>query len=69
MTFRLVQTKYDHVSERAYVELEANDDDGGEVRAVAIFSFRTKSKLTGREVEQEPVRKARHVLKRAGAAI
>jgi hypothetical protein len=69
MTFRIVQAKYDHVSERAYVELEANDDDGGEMRAVAIFFFRTKSKLTRRQFEQEVVRKARHVLKRAGAAI
>jgi hypothetical protein len=41
MAFKLVHAKYDRESERAYVELRDGDDDGGEILAVTIFSFRT----------------------------
>ena len=47
MAFKLVHAKYDRESERAYVELRDEDDDGGEILAVTIFSFRT----TARAVE------------------
>ena len=40
VTIRL--TPY-HDTERAYVELRANDDDGGEVIATAIFTFHSKA--------------------------
>jgi hypothetical protein len=41
---------------------------GGEMLASAIFSFRTCTSLTNREIEQEIVRKARHLLQRAAMA-
>jgi hypothetical protein len=68
MAFRLVHTRYDHETERAYVELRDADDDGGEMLATAIFSFRTTERLINRQIEQEIARKARHILKRAAAA-
>ena len=35
---------------------------------VAVFSFRTKERLTKKRIEEEVVRKARYVLKQAAAA-
>jgi hypothetical protein len=66
MAFKLV--KYDRESERAYVELRDEDDDGGEILAVTIFSFRTTARLSKQQIEQDIVRKARHILKRAAAS-
>ena len=68
MAFRLAQAKSDSHTQRAYVELRDDDDDGGEIIAVAIFSFRTTENLTKRRIEQEIVRKARHILRKAGLA-
>ena len=68
MVFRITHAKYDAHTERAYVELRDEDGDGGEMLAVAVFSFRTKSRLSKQEIEQEIVRKARYALKRAAAA-
>ena len=68
MLFRLVNAEYDSHTQRAYVEFRANDDDGGEIIATTIFSFRSSSKLSKPEIKQEIVRKARHALKRAAAA-
>ena len=68
MVFRIIHAKYDAHTERAYVELREEDRDGGEMLAVAIFSFRTKSRLSKQEIEQEIVRKARYALKRAAAS-
>ena len=68
MLFRLVNAEYDHDTERAYVELRADDGDGGEIIATAIFTFHSKAKLTKPQIKQEIVRKARHALKRAAAA-
>ena len=68
MLFRLVNAEYDHDTERAYVELRANDDDGGEIIATAIFTFHSKAKLTKPQIRQEMVRKARHALKKAAVA-
>jgi uncharacterized protein YuzE len=65
MAFRLVHAKYDPDTNRAYVELR-DADDGGEAIATAIFSFRTTSNLTKRRIEQEVLRKARDIFKRAG---
>jgi uncharacterized protein YuzE len=68
MAFRLVHARYDPETERAYVELRDVDDDGGEMLATAIFSYRTTAKLSKQEINRDIVRKARHVLKRAAAA-
>lgn len=68
MAFRLAQAKYDPRTQRAYVELRDEDDDGGEIVAVTIFSYRTTENLTKRRIEQEIVRKARHILRKAGLA-
>ena len=65
----LFTPKYDRDTERAYVELRDEDDDGGEILAVAVFSFRTTTRLSKQQIEQDIVRKARHLLKRAGGAI
>jgi len=69
MAFRLVQTKYDRETERAYVELRDDDEDGGEMLAVAIFPLRTTAKLSKQQMEQDVLRKARYILKRAAAAV
>jgi len=68
MNFTLVRAEYDQDSERAYVELRARDDDGGDLIATAIFSFRTKAKLSKQEIKQDIIRKARHLFKRASVA-
>jgi hypothetical protein len=53
--------------ERAYVEFRGPDDDGGDAITTAIFSYRTSDRLTKKQVQEEVVRKARHLLKRAAA--
>jgi len=68
MNFTLVRAEYDQDTERAYVELRARDDDGGDLIATAIFSFRTKAKLSKQEIKQDIIRKARHLFKRASGA-
>jgi hypothetical protein len=69
MAFKLIHAKYDRRTERAYVELRDEDDDGGEILAVTIFSFRTTARLSKQQIEQDIVRKARHILKRAAVSI
>ena len=69
MVFKLVHAKYDRETERAYVELRDDDKDGGEALVVAIFSYRTTSRVSRAQIEQDIVRKARHLLKRAGTTI
>jgi hypothetical protein len=70
MDFRLVRAEYDRETERAYVELRAPDGDGGEAITTAIFSFRTTGALSKRQIEEDEdiVRKARHLLRRAAVA-
>ena len=68
MNFTLVRAEYDQDTERAYVELRARDDDGGDLIATAIFSFRTKARLSKQEIKQDIIRKARHLFKRASVA-
>jgi len=68
MLFRLVNTNYDRHTERGYVEFRGNDGDGGEIVIATILSFRSKSKLSKQEIQQEIVRKARYALKRAAGA-
>ena len=65
MTFRLHQAQYDDQTQRAYVEFRRGDGDGGEQLVVAVFTFRTKERLTRQRIKEEVVRKARHVLKGA----
>jgi hypothetical protein len=64
MAYRLAQAKYDPHTQRACVELR--DEDSDEVVAVAVFSFRSTANLTQRQIEQEIVRKARHIFRKVG---
>jgi hypothetical protein len=64
----LAQTKYDPNTQRAYVELKDQDDDGNVV-VVAIFSLRKTPGLTQRQIEQEIVRKALRLFKNAGGTL
>jgi hypothetical protein len=68
MMFMLLRAEYDRHTERAYVEFRAPDDDGGEAIATAIFSYRTSERLSKKQVQEEIVRKARHLLRRASTA-
>ena len=68
MNFTLLRAEYDRETQRAYVELRARDDDGGDSIATAIFSYRTTSRLSKQEIKQDIVRKARHLLRRAAVA-
>jgi hypothetical protein len=68
MLFRLVNAEYDPYTKRAYVEFRSPDNDGVEIIATTIFTFRSKTKLTKPQIRLEIVRKARHALKRAAAA-
>ena len=68
MAFKLVHAKYDRETERAF-ELRDEDDDGGDVLVVAIFSYRTTARLSKAQIEQDIVRKARHMMKGAAVAI
>jgi len=68
MNFVLLRAEYDRAKERAYVEFRGPDDDGGDSIATAIFSYRTCDKLTKKQTQEEIVRKARHLLRRAAAA-
>ncbi len=69
VAFRLVHAEYDRETQRAYVELRDTDDDGGETLAVAVFSYRTTSRLPRKQIEAEIVRKARHLLKKAASGL
>ena len=68
MTFVLLRAEYDRGKERAYVEFREPDGDRGDAITVTIFSYRTCDRLTKKQVQEEIVRKARHLLKRAAAA-
>jgi hypothetical protein len=68
MNFVLRQAQYDRAKERAYVEFRAPDDGGGDAITTAIFSYRTTERLRKKQVQEEVVRKARHLLKRAALA-
>jgi hypothetical protein len=49
MAFRLVHARYDRKIQRTYVEVREPDDDAGEMLAV-IFSFRTCTSITNRQI-------------------
>jgi hypothetical protein len=68
MNFMLVRAEWDRETQRAYVELRARDDDGGDSIVTAIFSYRTNSRISKLEVKQDIIRKARHMFKRASVA-
>lgn len=70
MHFRLVRTEYDRETARAYIELRTADADGGDAIATAIFSFTTNVGLSRQrlELEEDILRKARHLLRRAATA-
>ena len=69
INFRLHQAQYDNRSKRAYVEFRRGDGDGGEQLVVAVFTFRSKERLSKQRIREEVVRKARHVLKGAALAV
>ena len=69
MSARLANTQYDRETQRAYVELRAPDSDGGEILAVAIFSFQTKTIFSQEELERDLVRKARYIFKNAALGL
>ena len=68
MDFKLIRAEYDRDTGRAYVELGARDDDSGDAIATTIFSFRTTASLSKRQIEEDIVRKARHLLRLAAVA-
>ena len=68
MNFTLIRAEYDKQTERAYVELRAPDDDGGESIVTAIFSYRATATYSKHELKQDIVRKARYMFRRAGVA-
>jgi hypothetical protein len=69
MDFKLIRAEYDRETERAYVELRAPDDDGrGGAIAAAIFSLRSTAALSKRQIEEDIMRKARHLLRWAAVA-
>ena len=53
MNFILIRAEWDRETERAYVELRARDDDGGESIVTAIFSYRTTSRISKHELKQD----------------
>jgi hypothetical protein len=61
MMFRLLRAEYDRETHRAYIELRAPDDDGGDAITVVIFSFKTTANLSKQQVKEDMVRKARHL--------
>jgi hypothetical protein len=68
MNFILIRAEYDKETGRAYVELRAPDDDGGEGIVTAIFSYRTTALFSKPELKRDIVRKAGHMFKRAGVS-
>jgi hypothetical protein len=68
MDFKLIRAEYDRETERAYVELRAPDDDGRGAIAAAIFSLRSTAALSKRQIEEDIMRKARHLLRWAAVA-
>jgi len=53
--FRLQRAEYDRETQRAYVELRAPDDDGGDAITTVIFSFRTTASLSKQEMKRDIV--------------
>src|SRR6476646_4594417 len=69
MIFRLHQAQYDNRSKRDYVEFRRTDGDSGDQLVVAVFTFRTKERLSKLRIREEVVRKSRLVLKGALLAL
>ena len=63
-----VLLRYDRAKERAYVEFRARDEDGGDAITTALFSYKTVERLSKKQLQEEIVRKARYLLKRAAVA-
>jgi len=62
----LERAEYDAQTKRAYVQFRGRDSDS---IATIIFSYRTTQRLTKSQLQNEVVRLARHVLKKAAAAV
>ena len=67
MNFTLIRAEYDQDTERAYVELRALDDDGGDTSRPPS-SPTGEQPLSKHETKQDIIRKARHLFKRASVA-
>ena len=61
----LKRAEYDAKTKRAYVEFRARN---GDAIATTIFSYNTTEKLSKGRLQEEVVRMARQVLKKAAAA-
>lgn len=53
MAYRLVHTNTTHKPDELTFEMRDTDPDGGEMVVTAIFSLRTLSPLTNRQLEWE----------------
>src|SRR5262249_59654965 len=69
MTFRLHQAESDNYSKPAYVEFRGVIGRWRDQPVVAVFTFRTKERLSKQQIPEEVVRKAGHVLKGAVSAV
>jgi hypothetical protein len=56
--FMLQRAEYDRDTKRAYVELRAPDDDGGESITTFIFSFRATTSLSKQRVTEDSAKSA-----------
>ena len=45
-----------------------SDNDGADQLVVAVFTYRTKERLSKQRIKRDVIRKARHVLKGAATA-
>jgi hypothetical protein len=59
----------DNYSKRAYVEFRGVIGRWRDQLVVAVFTFRTKERLSKQQIREEVVRKAGHVLKGAVSAV
>jgi hypothetical protein len=68
MNFAVTRIEWDRKTQRAYVELQSNDPDGGNAFAVASFAYKGTAASKAQRTD-DITRKARHILKRAGIAV
>ncbi len=65
MNSHLERVKYDHATQRAYVEFRAPDDDGAQAIVTLLFSYRSSEDISGPRLRRDIVFKARHLCRRA----
>ena len=67
MKFRVTRARYNPENKHAHVELRA-PDGGSEVIAAVMFSLSPGAGRSTKQIEQDMLAKARHLLTAAGAA-